>query len=91
MKPKNGPGLCPDCPLISYLPHVLAQQAHYTRNHTEPSNLKQCQRLRALQRERHMHFLTCPHYPETETLDRYLTFKPADGRSGGEDPEDGKP
>jgi hypothetical protein len=87
---RNGPGLCPDCPLISHLPPVLAQHAHYTRDPTAPSNLKKCQLLRALQQERHMHFLTCPHYRASETLDHYLTVKSPDGRSLREDPDHGK-
>lgn len=63
MKAKE-PKLCPDCPLTSLLPIVVAERVSYTRQKEPLTPLKICQKLRALMPG------VCPHF-KNERIDAY--------------------
>jgi Ni,Fe-hydrogenase I small subunit len=65
--------LCPNCPAkawIDYAKKTLKDQ-QYTQEKEEPSALKICQELRRIIPM--LNIPPCPYYPETETLNYYLT------------------
>ena len=64
--------LCSNCPYISFIPYLRANQVNYTREKTEVTNHKLCQQLRALAKRRNWKFSTCPYYHETETMESWV-------------------
>jgi len=71
------PKLCPNCPYISFIPIIKAQQVSYTRQKEELTPTKLCQKLRALAKVHNWKFQVCPYYAETETMERYIYAKTA--------------
>ena len=69
------PKLCPNCPYIFFIHIIKASQVCYTRRREELTPMKLCQKLRAFAQERNWKFQTCPYFPETETMERYLYAK----------------
>jgi len=73
LKPKTQElKLCPNCPLIAFLPIVMAERITYTRQKDPLTPYKICQQLRAFAKTHHIAFNKCPHFPKTETMKRYL-------------------
>ena len=66
------PKLCPNCPYISFISFIKERQVLYTRKKEELTPLKLCQKLRAFALEHNWKFQTCPYFPETETMERYI-------------------
>ena len=67
------PKLCPDCPLISLLPIIMANRVSYTRQKEELTPLKICQLLRAFwNRHPYVTLQECPYFSETERVDFYV-------------------
>ena len=66
------PKLCPNCPYISFIPIIKANQVCYTRQREELTPRKLCQLLRAFARVHNWKFQTCKYFPEGETMERYL-------------------
>jgi len=75
------PKLCPNCPYISFIPIIKANQVCYTRQKEELTPQKLCQLLRACARDHNWKFQTCKYFPEGETMERYLDAQtPAETR-----------
>lgn len=66
------PRLCPDCPLLSFLPTIMAERVSYTKEKEPLTSHKICQLLRAFAKDHHIIFQGCPYFPKTETMERYL-------------------
>ena len=66
------PKLCPNCPYISFIPIIIAQQVSYTRQKEEFTPAKLCQKLRALAKAHNWKFQTCKYFPETETMELWI-------------------
>jgi hypothetical protein len=47
----------------------------YTRRKEELTPMKLCRKLRAFAQEHNWKFQTCPYFPETETMERYIYAK----------------
>jgi hypothetical protein len=69
------PKLCPRCPYISFIPLVKQRQVCYTRKKEELTPMKLCRKLWAFAQEHNWKFQTCPYFPETETIERYVHAK----------------
>jgi hypothetical protein len=69
------PKLCPHCPLISFLPIIMAERIIYTRQKEPLSLYKICQQLGAFAKTHHITFNKCPHFPKTERIEHYLIAK----------------
>lgn len=66
------PKLCPNCPLISLLPIVMANRVRYTREKEQLTPHKICQLLRAFWRARpYVTLEGCPYFSKTERIDLY--------------------
>lgn len=52
--------LCPNCPLVSLLPIVMAERVKYTRQKEPLTNQKICLLLRTFARDHHITFQGCP-------------------------------
>jgi len=64
--------ICPNCPYISFIPIIKANQVSYTHEKTELTPIKLCQKMRAFAQQHNWKFQTCPYFSETETMERYL-------------------
>ncbi len=66
------PNLCPNCPYVSFIPLIKAEQVSYTRQKEELTAMKLCQKMRALALKRHWVFQTCKYFPTLETMERFI-------------------
>lgn len=64
MSSAKEPKLCPDCPLLPFLPIILAERVSYTREKEKLSSHKICLLLRAFAKERHVTARGCPISPK---------------------------
>ncbi|MGQ9507510.1 MAG: hypothetical protein ACUVTB_06625 [Candidatus Bathycorpusculaceae bacterium] len=66
------PKLCPDCPLISLLPIIVANRVYYTREKQQLTPHRICQLLRALWlKHPYVTLEGCSYFSRTERIDRY--------------------
>jgi hypothetical protein len=66
------PELCPNCPLLSLLPIVMASRVTYTREKQQLTPHKICQLLRAFWRKHpYVTLEGCPYFSQTERIDFY--------------------
>jgi hypothetical protein len=73
--PQSEPKICPNCPYISFIPIIKAQQVTYTRQKEELTPIKLCQKMRALALKHNWKFQTCPYFSETEKMEYYVYAK----------------
>ena len=74
------PKLCPNCPLISLLPIIMAWRVTYTREKQQLTPHKICQLLRALwHKYPYVTLEGCPYFSQTERIDLYAKA-PAENR-----------
>jgi hypothetical protein len=73
MRKNEEPKICPNCPYISFIPVIMANEVRYTRQKTELTPLKLCQKMRAFAQQHNWKFQTCPYFSEKETMERYLS------------------
>jgi len=66
------PKICPNCPYISFIPIIQANEISYIREKTELTPQKLCQKMRAFAKDHNWKLQTCPYFSETETMERYL-------------------
>ncbi|KPV61971.1 MAG: hypothetical protein AOA65_2139 [Candidatus Bathyarchaeota archaeon BA1] len=72
MKPDQ-PKLCPDCPLLSLLPIILANRVCYTREKEQLTPHKICKLLRALwSKHPYVTLEECPYFSKNERIDLYV-------------------
>jgi len=70
------PKLCPDCPLISLLPIIMAKRVCYTHEKEQLTPYKICQLLRALwNKHPYVTLEGCPYFSASENMERYLRAK----------------
>ena len=69
---QSEPKICPNCPYISFISIIKAQQISYTRQKEELTPAKLCQELRALAKAHNWKFQTCKYFPETETMELWV-------------------
>ena len=68
----NETQLCPDCPLISLLPIIMANRVTYTRDKEQLTPHKICQLLRAFwSKQPHVTLEGCRYFSKTERIDIY--------------------
>jgi hypothetical protein len=72
---QSQPKICPNCPYISFIPIILANEPSYTREKTKLTPLKLCQKMRAFAEQHNWKLQTCPYFSETETMERYVYAK----------------
>jgi len=66
------PKLCPNCPLISLLPIIMANRIAYTREKEQLTPHKICQLLRAFWNSHpYVTLEGCPYFSKTERIDIY--------------------
>ncbi|MBT0160510.1 hypothetical protein G4O51_11070 [Candidatus Bathyarchaeota archaeon A05DMB-2] len=70
---KSEPKICPNCPLISFLPIIMAARACYTRQKDPLTPHKICQMLRAFAKQNQLTSDACPYFSQKETMERYLS------------------
>jgi len=64
--------LCPDCPLLPFLPIVMSERVSYTRKKEKLSAHKICQLLRAFwSKHPYVTLEGCPYFSRTERIDLY--------------------
>jgi len=66
------PKLCSDCPLISFLPIIMAERVSYTTQRETLTSHKICRLLRAFAKDHHITFNECLYFLKTETMERYV-------------------
>ena len=66
------PKICPNCPYISFIPIIQANEISYTREKTELTPQKLCQKMRAFAKDHNWKLQTCPYFSEAESMERYL-------------------
>jgi len=69
---KSEPKICPNCPLISFLPIIMAERPCYTRQKEPLTPHKICQMLRGFAKQHQLTSDACPYFSEKETMERYL-------------------